>query len=271
MDWQACFPICRRKFLEPPVCWRCSAPLYGSIKALVQVRVVHLLAYGSVAFYSILWWCLAMTGSVTPQTTVYAAAAALVTGGLLLAWSRVQARNGDLDLNRIGGLAQPMPRLAILLALLTMSAVGLPPFGLFSGYLAILLSPSMTTADQISMGLIIILVAWFTASWYLFKLMQQLLFGPHRSDLPYEDLTIAEIAPLVIVLILLLVLGVVPYGWVEAGRMVDGLLAPLWNPNGNRRKNYRIHRYSADATSGIDSAFQRDHLPLLAHAYLCPS
>jgi NADH-quinone oxidoreductase subunit L len=206
---------------------------YGSIKALVQVRVAHLLAYGSVAFYSILWWCLAMAGSVTPQTAVYAASVALVTGGLLLAWSRVQARYGDLDLNRIGGLARPMPRLAILLAMLAMAAVGLPPFGLFSGYLAMLLSPSMTTADQIPMGLIIILLAWFTASWYLFKLMQQLLFGPHRSDLPYEDLSTAEIAPLVIVLILLLALGVVPYGWVEAGRMVDGartVMESKWNP-----------------------------------------
>ncbi len=189
--------------------------LHGSIKALVQVRVAHLLAYGSVAFYSILWWYLAMTGSVTPQATVYAGAAALVTGGLLLAWGRVRARYGDLDLNQIGGLARPMPRLATLLALLVMAAAGLPPFGLFSGYLAMLLSPSMTTTIPMSVGLSITLLTWFAASWYLFKLMQRVLFGPHRSDLRYEDLSRAEVAPLVVVLALLLALGILPYELVE--------------------------------------------------------
>jgi NADH-quinone oxidoreductase subunit L len=196
--------------------------LHGSIKALVQVRVAHLLAYGSLAFYSILWWYLAMTGSVTPQAAVYAGAAALVTGGLLLAWDRVRARYGDLDLNRIGGLARPMPRLATLLALLLMAAAGLPPFGLFSGYLAMLLSLPMTMTISMSVGLIVILLTWFTASWYLFKLMQRLLFGPHRSDLRYEDLRPAEIASLVMVLVILLAISVVPYGWLEAGTMMDG-------------------------------------------------
>jgi NADH-quinone oxidoreductase subunit M len=193
--------------------------LYGSIKALAQARVAHLLSYGSLAFYSILWWHLAMAGDVTPQAVVYAGAAAVATGGLLLAWDRVRARYGDLDLSRIGGLARPMPRLATLMALLVMAAAGLPPFGFFSGYLAMLLSPSIPMTIQMTAGLSIILLTWFTASWYLFKLMQRLLFGPHRSDIRYEDLRPAEIAPLVMVLVILLVLGVVPYGWLETGTM----------------------------------------------------
>jgi NADH-quinone oxidoreductase subunit M len=156
-----------------------------------------------------------MTGSVTPQAAVYVGAAALVTGGLFLAWGRVRARYGDLDLNRIGGLARPMPRFATLMALLVMAAVGLPPFGLFSGYLVMLLSPSMPLTIPTSVGLSITLLSWFTASWYLFKLMQRLLFGPHRSDLRYEDLSHAEAAPLVVVLALLLALGILPYELVE--------------------------------------------------------
>jgi NADH:ubiquinone oxidoreductase subunit 4 (subunit M) len=186
--------------------------LHGSIKALVQVRVANLIAYAGLAFYSILWWHTARTGTVTPQAAVYTGAAAVVTGGLLFAWERVRVRHGDLDLNRIGGLARPMPRLAILMALLVMAAAGLPPFGLFSGYLAMLLGPSMT-----SLELSIILLTWFTASWYLFKLMQRLLFGPHRSDLSYQDLRPAEVAPLVLMVLVLVALGVVPYEVLEAG------------------------------------------------------
>ncbi len=205
--------------------------LYGSIKALAQVRVTRVLAYGGLVFYSILWWYLAVAGSVTPQATIYASAVALVTGGLLLAWHAVRARYGDLTLDRIGGLARPMPRFATLLALLVMAAVGLPPFGLFSGYLAMLLDPSITASIGSSVGLTIILLAWFTASWYLYRLMQRLLFGPHRQDLPYEDLRPVEVAPLLIVLVLLLALGVAPHELVE---VVETNTLTAWTPRWNQ-------------------------------------
>jgi NADH-quinone oxidoreductase subunit M len=156
---------------------------------------------------------------------------ALVTGGLLLAWHAVRARYGDLTLDRIGGLARPMPRFATLLALLVMAAVGLPPFGLFSGYLAMLLDPSITASIGNSVGLTIILLAWFTASWYLYKLMQRLLFGPHRQDLPYEDLRPVEVAPLLIVLVLLLALGVAPHELVE---VVETNTLTAWTPRWNQ-------------------------------------
>jgi hypothetical protein len=208
-----------------------SGALYGSIKALAQVRVTRVLAYGGLVFYSILWWYLAVAGSVTPQSTIYASAVALVTGGLLLAWHAVRARYGDLTLDRIGGLARPMPRFATLLALLVMAAVGLPPFGLFSGYLAMLLDPSITVSIGSSVGLTIILLAWFTASWYLYKLMQRLLFGPHRQDLPYEDLRPVEVAPLLIVLVLLLALGVAPHELVE---VVETNTLTAWTPRWNQ-------------------------------------
>ncbi len=203
--------------------------VYGSLKALVQVRVAHLLAYGSLALWSILWWYLAVTGTSTPQAAVYAGAVALVTGGLFLAWHRVQARYGDLDLTRIGGLARPMPRFATLLSLLVMAAVGLPPFGLFSGYVAMLLDPSIAA----SWGLVVVLFTWFAASWYGFRMMQRLLFGPHRADIPYEDLRAAEVASLLIVLVIVLVLGIVPYGFFDADTLTTSYRAAveltLWN------------------------------------------
>ncbi len=203
----------------------CGA-LYASMKALVQVSVPHVLAYGSLAFYSILWWHIAGAGSVTPPAVVYAGAAVLVTGGLLLAWDRLRSRYGDLDLNRIGGLAHPMPRLALCVALLVMAAVGLPPFGLFSGYLGMLLGSPAT----MSMGLVVILLTWLAASWYFFKLMQRLLFGSHRTDLRYEDLRPAEIAPFVVVLLLLLTLGAVQHEWldIDTANMAHTTMVTKW-------------------------------------------
>src|SRR5262249_17080069 len=75
--------------------------LYGSLMAFVQFRVENLLAYTGLSYFSVLWWYLARTGDDTPQATIYAGAAVLVTGGLLFVWRLIQKRFGNLDLHRI--------------------------------------------------------------------------------------------------------------------------------------------------------------------------
>ncbi len=191
--------------------------IYASIKAVVQTDVLHLIAYTGVAFYAILWWHLASVGSMSPQAVVYASAVLLVTVGMLLAWDRVQVRYGNLNLTRIGGLAQPMPKFALCLALLVMVALGLPPFGLFFGYLGLLLSVVEVDSSAMPGGMVIVLLTWFSLSWCLFKLMQRVLFGPHRADLRYDDLRPAEITAIAIILLLLVSLSVVPHGWLNVG------------------------------------------------------
>ena len=100
--------------------------IYASLKAVAQKNVPHLIAYAGLAFYSILWWQIASVGSVTPEAIVYACSVVLVIGGILLAWDRLQVRYGNLPMDRISGLARPMPKFGLCLALLVMAAVGLP-------------------------------------------------------------------------------------------------------------------------------------------------
>ncbi len=187
--------------------------LYGSLKALVQCKVIDLLAYASTAFFAILWWYLALTRGYTPQAAVYLSAVALVTAGLLLAWRAVQVRYGDVDLSAISGLARSMPRFAAGLALLVLAAMGLPPFGLFSGFIGMLLDPSLALSGT----LLVILIAWLTASWYFLDLMQRILFGRPRPDIRYEDLRHTEIASLLMILMILLSIGVAPSRFFEPG------------------------------------------------------
>ena len=189
--------------------------LYGSLKALAQVKVPQLLAYASLAFYSTLWWLFAVSGTFPVQAGVYGAAVVLLTAGLLLAWRGVQERCGDLTLDRMHGLARAMPRWATVLSLLTMAAIGLPPFGLFSAYMALLLQPSIV----ISWGLLVILLTWFLASWYLFRMMQRLLFGSHRPDIPYEDLRTSEVVGFALLLLILIALGAMPTQWLGSNRL----------------------------------------------------
>ncbi len=187
--------------------------LWGSLKALMQVRVFHLLSYAALALYSVFWWHLAQAGKLTPPAMLYAWAVTLTIGGMALGWDRIRVRHGDLDLNRIGGLLKPMPRFALCMAFLVMAAAGLPPFGLFFGYLGILLSP--TTGTSFGFGLLAIIAAWFAASWYFFKFMERLLFGTYREDLRYEDLRPAEIAAFAVVIVLLVIPVSMPQQWLE--------------------------------------------------------
>ena len=179
--------------------------IYASIKAVAQKSVPHLITYAGIAFYSILWWQIASVGSVTQETIVYACSVVLVIVGILLAWDRLQVRYGNLPIDRISGLARPMPKFGLCMALIVMASVGLPPFGLAFSFIGLMFSsPAITT------GTFVTLLTWFGASWYLFKLMQRLLFGPHREDIRYDDLKIGEIAAFACVLVLLIALTAAP-------------------------------------------------------------
>ena len=120
-----------------------------------------------------------------------------------------------------------MPRFATVLSLLVMAAAGLFPFGLFSAYVAMWLQAPIT----VSWELMVILFTWFLASWYLFRMMQRLLFGQHRPDVPYEDLRTNEVAGYALLLLILIALGAVPLQWLETNllaRQSDALEIIPW-------------------------------------------
>lgn len=186
-----------------------TGALYGAIKALAQSRVRLVLAYGNLSFFSALWWLASAMRTVPPKAALLAGAVGLATSGLLLAWQVIRTRYGDdVDPQAISGLAWPMPRYAVLVSLLALAAMGLPPFGVFAGFMGLLLiSPLASTV-----GLFAVLLAWLAASWYIMQMVQQSLFGARRPDLRYADVLPAELASLVILLLALLALGLAPAG-----------------------------------------------------------
>ncbi len=182
--------------------------LYGSIKALAQIsRVRLLLTYCSLSFFSMLWWFVAASREVTPQDIVFLSAVALVTSGLLLALQVVRTRyGGDVDQLAVSGLASTMPRFAVLFSLLGLAATGLPPFGVFAGFMGMFFTSPLPS----SVVLLTIGIGWLAASWYILDMGQRLLFGRQRSDLRYEDLRWFEFASLLIVVLIVIALGVMP-------------------------------------------------------------
>jgi NADH-quinone oxidoreductase subunit M len=186
-----------------------TGALYGAIKALAQSRVRLVLAYGSLSLFSALWWLASAASTVTSKTALLAGAVGLTTSGLLLAWQVVRTRYGDdVDPQAISGLAWPMPRFAVLVSLLALAAMGLPPFGVFAGFMGLLLTAPLTS----TVGLFAVLIAWLAASWYIMQMVQQLLFGVQRPDLRYVDVLPMELASLGILVLTLLALGLAPAG-----------------------------------------------------------
>jgi NADH-quinone oxidoreductase subunit M len=183
-----------------------AGAVYGSLRALIQSRPLPRLAYAGLAFFGMLWWYIAATRAAPTQTTVYLSAVSLAMSGLLLAWHALRARYGDVDLRALGGLAYPMPRFSTLLALLALAALGMPPFGVFSGFLGMLLAPTFVPSGALA----VIMIVWLTASWYYTELVQQLVFGRQRADVRYEDLRQSEFVSLALLLLLLLALGTAP-------------------------------------------------------------
>jgi NADH-quinone oxidoreductase subunit M len=180
---------------------------YGALKALAQSRVRLLLAYGSLSFFSILWWFAAASRSVTPRSALLVGTVGLATSGLMVAWQVIRTRYGDdVDPQAISGLASGMPQFAVLLSLLALAAMGLPPFGVFAGFMGLLLSSPFPSLA----GLFVTLLAWVAASWYIMQMVQRLLFGSRRPELRYTDVLRAEFVSLLIVVLVLLVLGLAP-------------------------------------------------------------
>ena len=181
--------------------------LYGAIKALAQSRVRLLLAYGSLSFFSMLWWFAASTRTATPRTAMMVGAVGLATSGLLVAWQVIRTRYGDdVDPQSVSGLASAMPRYAVLFSLLGLAAMGLPPFGVFAAFMGLLFASPLTS----SAALLVLLIAWLAASWYILGMGQRLLFGRQRSELRYNDLCRSEFASLLMVVLILIALGVLP-------------------------------------------------------------
>jgi NADH-quinone oxidoreductase subunit M len=184
-----------------------AGALYGAAKALAQSRARLLLSYGSLSFCSMLWWFAAAIHAVTPRAAVFIGAVGLATCGLLLAWQVIRTRYGDdVDPQSISGLAATMPRYALLVSLIALAAMGLPPFGLFTGFMGLLLSSAM----PFSIAIVAMVAAWLAASWYIMSMVQKWLFGTRRSDLRYTDLLHAESASLAILVATLLALGTIP-------------------------------------------------------------
>ncbi len=181
--------------------------MYGALKALVQFRMGHLLAYAYLAQMGIVWWYVAVNGSTTPQAVMFFSGLALVTSGLYLAGHHLRTRFGHLDMDKLGGVAHSMPRFATILIVLITAAMGLPLFAVFSAFFEMMLHVS----TAFPWSTLAILAIWLMVSWHYALLMHRVLFGRSLVPaFPRRDLAPGELLPLILMVLVLMLAGLVP-------------------------------------------------------------
>ena len=175
-----------------------ASAVYASFKALGQNQIRSLLSYAVIAQISMLWGLTTVFSTSSEWLIPFGLTIALVMNGLLLTYHCVQLRFGSHTIGTLPGLALVMPRLGVLLIILISIAVVLPLLPVLSGLPTL---PTVGTQDVclVIMGFIIFFV-WIFGSWYFSHLMHQTAFGRARPDIPYTDLTSAEISALTLLI-----------------------------------------------------------------------
>jgi NADH-quinone oxidoreductase subunit M len=135
-----------------------------------------------------------------------------ISASLLFALAgEIQRRTGETRFDELGGLARPMPFLAVAFMVGSLASVGMPGFANFAGELLIFFG----AAENIGIRPEVIILAIFgivIGAVYQLRAVSKVLFGPlpeKYANLP--DITgFAERAPYVLLMFILLFLGFFP-------------------------------------------------------------
>ena len=213
------------------------AVVYTSLVALVQSDMKKLIAYSSVAHMAIVTIGLfAFNAQGIEGAMIVMLSHGLVSGALFLCVGVIYDRLHTREIARYGGLANNMPRYAILFLLFTMASIGLPGTSGFVGEFLSLAGTyqlSTTIALLCTTGIIL-------GAAYMLYLYRRVVWGEIKSDevRVMPDLSAREIALLAPVAAVVLWMGVYPESFLAPMRAdVATLLARVdrGNPGSDSR------------------------------------
>ena len=207
--------------------------IYTALAAWVQRDVKKLIAYSSVSH---LGFCMLGLFSLkvigVSGAVLYMVNHGLSTGALFLVIGFMYERYHTRDIDKIGGLARPMPWMAFFLVFFTLSSIGLPGLNGFVGELLVLMgtasSPSTTdlrAAGPLGYGYVIpAALGIILSAVYMLRMCQRVLFGPLKEppNTPdtsaglTKDLTLREIAILAPIAVCCIGIGVYPKPLLES-------------------------------------------------------
>jgi NADH-quinone oxidoreductase subunit M len=196
--------------------------LYGAIVALGQTDFKKLLAYSSVSHMGFVILGLAAWSSQA-ESWEWAANGAIFqmlahgisSSALFFAIGVIYDRAHHRDMDRLGGLSEPMPVFSGFSAILMFASLGLPGLCGFVGEVLVMLgvwsfSPTLAAA---AIGSTVLTASYWLRAW------QKVYWGTNSQTADYADVTSREFFVLFVFVILAILLGILPgiliFQWVE--------------------------------------------------------
>jgi len=207
-----CLPMFPQATLEfvPWISWLSLIGItYGALVAMVQKDMKKLVAYSSVAhlgFVMLGTFALnqqGLTGSLLQQINH-----GISTGALFLLVGVVYERRHTRMIADYGGIAKVMPLYAVLFLIIALSSIGLPTTNGFVGEFLILMG---AFASNKLYG-VIATSGVILAAVYLLWMYQRVFYGQivHEENLKLRDITMFEAAPILVLIVLAIWIGVYP-------------------------------------------------------------
>jgi NADH-quinone oxidoreductase subunit M len=207
------------------------AVVYTSLVALVQSDMKKLIAYSSVAHMAIVTIGLfAFNQQGIEGAMIVMLSHGLVSGALFLCVGVIYDRLHTREIARYGGLANNMPRYAILFLLFTMASIGLPGTSGFVGEFL-----SLAGTYQVSTWIALICTTGIIlGAGYMLYLYRRVVWGEIKSDdvRVMPDISKRELALLTPIAAVVLWMGVYPESFMAPMRAdVTTLLARIERAN----------------------------------------
>ncbi len=155
-----------------------AAIVYGSLAALVQVRLKMIIAYSTVAQLGYLLLVFPLAGNLAFKAAVYQMLShGLAKAAMFLAAANILRAIGTDRLRRLAGIDQRMPLDVFALALAGVSIMGLPPSG---GFLAKWLYLEAAWEQRAWGWLVLVAIGGLLAAAYLFRVLAVVCLHPRR-------------------------------------------------------------------------------------------
>ena len=190
------------------------AVVYTSLVALVQQDMKKLIAYSSVAHMAFVTGGLfALNTQGIEGAMVMMLSHGLVSGALFLCVGVIYDRLHTREISRYGGLADTMPKYALVLLFFTMASVGLPATSGFVAEFLVLLGMYQTS----SWATFVLTTGIILGAAYMLWLYARVAYGKAAGDdtRTMPDLDAREIAILAPIILATLWMGIYPKSFQE--------------------------------------------------------
>lgn len=185
---------------------------YGGLVAFAQTDLKKVIAYSSVSHMGyIILGLFAFNSEGVSGAIFQILAHAVSTGGLFILVGILYAKSGSRRIVDFGGLAEQMPRFAILFMICTLSSIALPSTSGFVGEFLILFGLFKSQPVFASIAVFGVVVS----AVYMLNVTKRVMFGHILAESPSKigtlsDLNLKEVALMSPLVALIFLMGVYP-------------------------------------------------------------